>query len=219
MLPGPDQVIACPMCQTLARYGTLLSGNTIGARTWTDGKQVAPMLPHPPAVVRCGQCKEVYWLAEAHEIGEVDRWSGEDPANPAWSAAPEVEEPEEQEYYRALDQGLASNSEEERTLRVLAWWRGNDPEREGADAPAPRAQEAAARWKANLEALIGLVDEDDDGDRLMKAELFRQLGEFDRATAMLDRVSSPSVAGVVRQFRSLCEARDMRVRELRFRSE
>lgn len=214
MLPGPDQVIACPTCRTLARYGTLASGNTAGARTWTDGKQVAPMLPHPPAIVRCAHCKEVYWLAEARKIGKVDRWSNSDPVNPDWSAAPQVEEPEEDEYYRALDLGLAGTAEEERTVRVLAWWRANDGERNG-EQRASRSAPAAARWKKNLEALVFLVAEEDDGERLMKAELLRELGRFDVAQAVLDQITSPNVAGVVRQFRALCDARDTRVRELR----
>jgi hypothetical protein len=44
MLPGPDQIVACPNCQGLEKYGTLVSGNTFAARVWTDGRQVAPML-------------------------------------------------------------------------------------------------------------------------------------------------------------------------------
>jgi hypothetical protein len=56
MLAGPDQIVACPHCKALAKYMTLMSGNTFGARVWTDGKQDAPMLPHPPAVVKCRQC-------------------------------------------------------------------------------------------------------------------------------------------------------------------
>lgn len=56
MLPGPPQVVACPHCNALAQYMTLLSGNTLGATTSTDGGQVAPMLPETPPVVRCGEC-------------------------------------------------------------------------------------------------------------------------------------------------------------------
>ena len=77
MLPGPDQMIACPKCKGVARYMTLMSGNTFGARVWTDGKQVAPMLPNPPAVVKCRHCEECYWLSEAEEIGSVDQWREE----------------------------------------------------------------------------------------------------------------------------------------------
>lgn len=36
MMPGPDQIVACPRCGALAKYTTFLSGNTIGALLWTD---------------------------------------------------------------------------------------------------------------------------------------------------------------------------------------
>ena len=32
MIPGPDQIIACPQCKGLAKYMRLESGNTFGAR-------------------------------------------------------------------------------------------------------------------------------------------------------------------------------------------
>jgi hypothetical protein len=67
----PVQIRSLPAgtCQGLEKYGTLVSGNTFGARAWTDGRQVAPMLPRPPAVVTCEICAECYWLKDAREIG------------------------------------------------------------------------------------------------------------------------------------------------------
>jgi hypothetical protein len=73
MIPGPDQIIACPNCKEHEKYRTLISGNTFGAKVWTDGKQIAPMLPRPPAVVKCHYCGECYWLADAKKIKEVHR--------------------------------------------------------------------------------------------------------------------------------------------------
>lgn len=48
MIPGPDQIIACPHCSALAKHLTLISGNAFGASVWTDGKQILPMLPRQP---------------------------------------------------------------------------------------------------------------------------------------------------------------------------
>lgn len=82
MLPGPDQIIACPSCKGLAKYETLKSGNTFGDRVWTDGKRHAPMLPQPPAVVRCLRCNGMYWLSEAREIGTVEFGKEKSPTVP-----------------------------------------------------------------------------------------------------------------------------------------
>jgi hypothetical protein len=71
MLPGPDQIIACPHCRGLAKYGTLESGNTFRTRMWADAKQLAPMWPEPPAVVKCRHCARCYWLADADKLGGI----------------------------------------------------------------------------------------------------------------------------------------------------
>jgi len=216
MIPGPDKIIACPNCKGLAKYMTLVSGNTFGARLWTDGKQVAPMLPRPLAVVMCRHCMECFWLAEAEEVGTVDRWRGEgQQVNPAWATAEEVQEPTEEEYYGALEKGLAATPEQERNLRVLAWWRRNDAFRDALQPPAEGIPSAPGPWRKNLKALAHLLDEGDENDRLMKAEVLRELGDFESAKQVLSRIHSGDVAAVVLQLHSLCDSGDTCVRELR----
>ena len=105
---GPNQIIACPHCGTIAHYRALVSGNTIGAEGWTDGRQYGPMMVEPPAVVRCHACERCHWLADAKEVGVVARdppWKGPVPA--AWEEAPEVKEPSADEYLDAIEAGLA----------------------------------------------------------------------------------------------------------------
>lgn len=127
MLPGPYQIIACPRCKGLASYMTWLTGNTFDAQGWSDGKQTAPMMLRTQAVVKCHHCEEYYWLADAEEIGIHDPWDIEGPpVNPDWAEAESVSKLTEEEYYHAIDGDLAANSEQERSLRILAWWRSND---------------------------------------------------------------------------------------------
>lgn len=217
MIIGPDQIVACPHCEALARYMTLRSGNTFGARVWTDGKQNAPMLPLPPAVVKCHHCAECYWLADARKIGTVNPWGDESvQVDPSWAASPVVQEPSETEYYRALQEGLAANPEQEETLRVLAWWRRNDAFRDGPQGITVSDAHVSGASRENLNVLVRLLDEADENNRLMKAEALRELGEFESANQVLSRVTSAEYAEVVRQLRLLCDARDVCVRELQF---
>ena len=215
-MPGPDQVIACPHCEGLARYMTLMSGNTFGARGWTDGKQDAPMLPRPPALVKCRYCGDCYWLADAREVGTVAPWDGPSPEEkPEWRAAKGVQELSEEDFYRALGTGLATGTERERTLRILAWWRRNDAFRDAPDR-AVAMSDAPEAWRKNLQALVSMLGDRDVNERLMKAEALRELGDFEAAMDALGRVRSRKVALVVKQLRSLCEKRDPLVRELQF---
>jgi len=217
MTPGPDQIVACPHCKALAMDGTLNSGNTFGATVWTDGKQIAPMLPLPPAVVKCHECGECYWLDDAEEIGSIEPWdSEEEEVDPAWAAAPAVQEPTEDEYYQALGKGLATDPDQERTARIMAWWRRNDAFRDASDThPRPIAT-AAGAWRENLVALANLLDETDEDDRVMKAEVLRELGELEAAKRTLGQITSKEYAQVVRQIRALCDNQDTAVSELKF---
>ena len=234
MRVGPDRVVACPRCTGLARHMTLVSGNDFGARAWTDGKQVAPMLPRPPAVVKCRHCGECYWLREAERVGDFSplqsAWSwcrarlgvlrprsGKSRRfAPVWTAAWRVQEPTEEEYYLALEKGLAASREQERDVRVFAWWRRNDAFREAFSARAGAAASMTAACRENLEALRPLLNEAEDGNRILRAEIHRELGEFESAKDVLKSVTASTYGAVVRQLWSLCEDNDACVRELTF---
>jgi HEAT repeat protein len=169
--------------------------------------------PRHPDVVKCRHCSGCYWLADAEEIGTVGPWRKKGPqGNPAWRAAQEVQEPAEEEYYVALEKNLAKNRHQERRLRVLAWWRHNDSLRDRPEHVPP----ASEAWRQNLEALARLLDENDEGDRLPKAEVLRELGNFESALEVLGRINSPRHRGVVRQLRDLCNRGDSYVRHLGF---
>lgn len=215
MTPGPVKIIGCPKCSALAQYSTLRSGNTFGARVWTDGKQLAPMLPRPPAVVRCGSCGQCYWLARAREVGEIDWSGGDETLDPAWRSAPAIKEPTEEEYYGALEKGLAANAREEQNLRVLAWWRRNDAFRNVPPPATAVISGEAAPWQQNLKALVRILDVVGE-NAIMKAEAHRELGEFDVARQILSESKDKKLASVVRQLELLCEQGDIWPRELHF---
>ncbi|MCW3096397.1 MAG: hypothetical protein JWL77_2015 [Chthonomonadaceae bacterium] len=215
MIPGPDQIVACPHCNGLEKYRTLMSGNSIGSRIWTDGRQIAPMLPRPPAVVECRSCAKPYWLTEAKEVGTMDSWSQKNPAvDPAWNEAPYVEEASEEGYHAALEATLRVERALEKVLRTFVWWRGNDAYREGASLEAGTASAPSVAYHHNLAALASLLNGQNINERIMKAEALRELGEFEAATKILNKVQSPQYAAVVQQIQDLCDRADARVREL-----
>lgn len=216
MLPGPDQIVACPHCEGLARHMTLMSGNTIGATTWTDGKQIAPMLPRPPAVVKCHKCNECYWLSDADVVGSLRPFGSDESADPEWKAAPYVEEPSEEEFYQAIEKNLAQNADQEQTLRIFAWWRRNDAFRDHLGSSSENEAPLSEAGRKNLEALVPLLGTGDDNDKLMQAEVLRELGDFKGALQALGEVASGEYQGVVQQIRSLCESGSTRVTQLQF---
>ena len=177
MLPDTDLIIACPHCQAQARVFQLLSGNTMGAITWTDGWMDAPMLPRAPRLTRCAACRKIYWVAMAEPLGMSGAGLGEN--------APHIEPLDETACHEALRDGLGATPDLELELRVFTWWRGNDAFREPMHAPGhPASPEAVA----NMERMIEMIVVGDEDLLLFRAEAQRHLGRFDDARETLNGV-------------------------------
>jgi hypothetical protein len=52
----------CPRCRTHVVEEQTISGNTIGAVLFTDGKRHAPMFPDHPQFVKCPLCGGLFWV-------------------------------------------------------------------------------------------------------------------------------------------------------------
>jgi hypothetical protein len=161
----------CPHCKAHVVQEDTLSGNTIGAIYWTDGKREAKMLPDHPALVRCPACAKLFWVEEAAQVGlgfEVAK------------GKPQVLAPSEKEMMDALARpGLSGDKEI--YLRMHAWWKANDAWRW-----VPNSKPAFSREQVqSLHALTALLDESEPGQRILKAEIARELGNFDECLLLL----------------------------------
>lgn len=212
MKQGSPQIVVCPLCKGLAKYRTLLSGNYIDARLWTDGKLVAPMFPQAPAVVKCKHCKECYWLSEANKFSILNLFRR---LKAVWSHPEFVEEPSEEEYYQAIRKNLAKTPQQEKVLRILAWRRRNDAYRKESISRLERQVDTSSQWRENLESLLSVLDDPTENDLIVKAETLRHMGRFQETAEILERISSPDYAAFVSEIGRLCEARDTFLGEIR----
>lgn len=168
--PGPIIVRECPTCNKQLAQETTMSGNTFNARSWTDGKMEAKMLPDRPWLVKCPQCGAIFWIDEAKKVRE-DRSPEIENRLLMGSLSPSL--PSENEYLTLLSDGKLTKKKE-LYCRQRAWWAANDSIR--------KTQETEFRFSAvqenNLETLSQLMNEKDAGQRLIKAEILRELGKF-----------------------------------------
>ena len=214
MIPGPDNVIACPHCGGLARVFTLLSGNNMGARSWTDGQSIAPMLPRPPAVSKCHNCDRYFWVSKAKVVGEVSTFFAElGDVDPGWQSAPQVEEPSFKQYLASIELRLARTREEEERLRRLTWWRENDRFRDG-EANEGSYGSRSTEGIENMRTLLSLISDNSWQGQLFKSEIHRELGEFQEAIFLLESISEDAPRWIIDRMLELANAKDNTLAEL-----
>jgi hypothetical protein len=87
-------------------------------------------------------------------------------------------------------------------VRQRAWWYANDKRRKDPTLPLTRPE------IKNLRALMLLIDETDEEQRITKGEILRELGKFDEARACLESVDNPNLQTVVTFLMNCVKARD-----------
>ena len=198
-----------PGCQKPVKFSTIASGNTFGATFWTDGKREAPMLPDNPWLRKSPSEGILFWSDECEEIGSIGGWHAEDEdPHPEWDDLEFAVEPTEADYFEAIENGVGDTTEKLRYLQVRLWWAGNDVIRKNPDKSLPE------KHLKNLEALEVLLDEDDPDERLMRAEVCRELGKFDEARQLLDFVYPDDYQVAVGIISGLCEEDNSKVARL-----
>ncbi|NTU99432.1 hypothetical protein HGA64_05535, partial [Candidatus Falkowbacteria bacterium] len=154
----------------------------------------------------CPYCQEPLWKDEMEYIGRCT-WQKDAPAE--FRNAFRVKTPSFKQYASLLEQGI-KEKEREKYVRLHLWWVGNDARRrETSKAPG-----LSVRESANITALAELLDEADDYEILLKAEVMRELGRFTDAQTLLDKQYGNKYQIFVEVISDLVAKGDTRVRVL-----
>jgi len=92
-----------------------------------------------------------------------------------------ADEPTLDDYRRALDSGIAATPEQQRYALMRYWWLANDPIRHGDSGST-----SPSDLRERLLQFRALLDQTDPNDRLVSAEVARQLGDFAAAAQLID---------------------------------
>ncbi|MBW1815747.1 MAG: hypothetical protein JRJ60_01155 [Deltaproteobacteria bacterium] len=168
------------------------------------------MLPDQPWLVKCQHCHAFVWIDEQEQVGEIDPWEPRDQDAAEFSDALPYATPTMQDYFGSLDKGV-SDKKKEHYIRLRTWWAGNDEHRLGINATPMSRKETE-----NLRAFALLLDETLEHDRLMKAEVMRELGLFGEAKILLFKPFNKELSQAVAIIRDLTEQGVTSVREMMF---
>jgi len=210
---GPDVIKECSECSGRIRMTGYHSYNSIGGMSYTDGETVAPMLPEFYEAVRCPWCTSVAWLENYETFEEVlERILGPLKAHKqelefkklnlfkrTWvrmkiwyeeaTSQPEVPPPSKQpeylswkDYEELADSGL--RPDREIYVRTYLWHGWNSHRRRRIENKP--CLPLSVKEIANLESLYDLLDSDYWKTCLTKAEIKRELSQFDEAVELTD---------------------------------
>jgi hypothetical protein len=181
----------CPHCRVHVVQEDTLSGNTIGAKFYTDGKREAKMLPDHPLLAKCQVCAGLFWVDESVEV---------DTGFDAAKGKQQVIAPSGKEMLEFLS-GPALPANKELYVRVSVWRSANDAWRRNPNATPAFSKDQ----EQNLKALSDMLDETEPNQRILKAEIARELGEFDECLRLLSQDFDERYAHAVGFIKKLAE--------------
>lgn len=217
MEPGPIYVYKCPNCANYIRKCSIPSGNCY-EETYSD---FCPEYPFYVELTKCKECNTFYWYSEENEVGFYEEWSYEFHwSNPVDWELPDlrIDPPvllldeaaflEINEFFDAISEGTAQNTHEELLIRKYIWWAYNDRIRrpcieeleEGlwVRREVPKIFNDARdelNWWDNVNKLKTLLDYTDVKQRILIAEMNRNLGDFENCINIIEGINDDDIPG------------------------
>lgn len=195
-MPGPNHIYSCPGCGNLLYTGSLASGNTFGAKLYSDGKQLAPMLPDFPSITKCKKCNTIFWLNEETLMGTED--IGPERPNADYADFLSV-----YDCVTAINSDLCKSNDDEKYFRYQIMFGFNDRVRNGNPKFINEGDELL--WEENISTFMDLLDPKIMDERILLAELYRYLGDFSKCIEIIDSIDEPQLEFVKEKLMAECE--------------
>jgi hypothetical protein len=196
--------MCCPRCDHGFSYMAVGSFNTFGATFYTDGFIEGPMYDDQGRLFRCPQCRAIGWNDEF-----ICEEPGDDEDELAAVFDGEVGPIPMREYPELLAEAPWRGPDEEKYVRIAAFWAANMPRRAPDSQPAPFNDDE----HRNLLALLDLLG-DSSQDRLMRAEILREMGRFEECLEVLVGFDDTELETVARLIRELAMGRERGVKPI-----
>ena len=175
MMPGNPRILVCPFCGKEKEIMSLISGNTFGAKLWSDNKQIAPMLPEISYVQKCPHCGKYYITGRQEVKYAKDGYSFEKGL---------LTYPEMKEAFAQISEEGFLNEKEEINVRMMLHHAYNDYYYRTDEKKVISEEDKTLFHENGLWLINNLIT-----DSVMKAEFYREIGEIDTAKSILDSIT------------------------------
>jgi hypothetical protein len=128
---------------------------------------------------------------------------------PEWSIVEFAQFPTIEDYIEALSSNIGTTNADELYLRKSILWGFNDRVRNGMELFINDGEEV--KWSANIERLVDMQDINEVNDKILKAELYRYQGQFDKCMTFMRSLPTPDFEWLVKVFDEQCQANNRMV--------
>ncbi len=184
MIVGNARIVRCPHCGAEKALMSLVSGNTTRAVCWSDNKMIAPMLPHVSLVQKCPHCGRYYLhYKQKGEYGEYESFEKGELTFEEWKEA-----------YLQFDHECAMLDKNDwANVRMGLIQAYNDMITGRCDVfPDGFGSEEPSKEEFVVSVINDFVREFDWSsvkNPLLKAELYREAGQFDDSMETLQSIN------------------------------
>lgn len=179
--PTPPLIIQCPGSEEVRWLPQPPPPTLHFGPFWSDGYRGTAKTN--PIVTRCDDGGPFFWVWSAKVVAELPFFE------PRPAAMVPVRHLTAAEYLQAIAQGLGDTPTNLDWLRRGAWWASNHARRaQGRGALVITVSDfpAGSPERANLEALVDMLEDGHGVDLFIKVDALRQLERFEEAQALLD---------------------------------
>lgn len=216
------EIKQCPKCDCKFQFWVTASHNTIDAKFYTDGFIVGPMYDAGSDLLSCPECKRYFWHKDVPtKLSMIDSkfWS-----DPERRSLPHGIHVGGTDYDDLLDQSFWKTEDQEKYLRIRAWWSFNSayrsytlkmpllcPELPESSGKVEKEFRLSSKQEDNLNKLLNLLNPDNQNDSIMRAEIYRQLGQFDECLDQLNREYDDNLVTAVNTIKNLATSKIKKV--------
>ena len=207
--------LVCPHCGIKMSDYDLMSYTVHRSTVYSDGLTVTePWINNDNAIANCPDCQQVFWredaVLETDDLPEEELPMAGDIHNLPFALSETFREELIRFYVDLLKEGFANTTDRKIYLRLRIWWGINDfvRYREPIWKLLPQftnlkrakfllANRRKSRliftefkplFRENLEKLIVIFKPEHEGEQIMLAEMYRELGDMDKAKKALKGV-------------------------------
>ena len=225
MQPGIPQLVTCPYCGKEKKLMTLISGNTIGMRQWSDSFYYAPHLPKVSNVQKCPHCGGFFMYPDAQKRSDDSKEEFNFCLDTGHLSYPEMKQA-----FLLLEDSV-KGKESEIALRIAFLHNFNEAFREyeknswdkdeGIANEKQRNETDFDLHRSNLNAIISLLDSSETDNAPFIAEIYRELGRFDDCIATIEKFKTEDsyIQLIVKSIREKALTNDDKVFEIDRRGE